>query len=295
MQSVGQKLRHAREAQGRTLEDIHSATRISLRTLEAIEADDLDAISSAFLYKSFVRQIAGNVGLNYAALESAVTVAVESIPVPLMPGEGGAPLPNVPALCVGRKRNPKLIYAISSFALLLVACSGFYALWQTAKPNASRVSPSAEQPSSPATPPSADLSRNTGGFTLALSATEPAWLSIIADGKQSFKGILERAETKRLEGHRTARIKTGNAGVVRVVFNGKALGALGPIGQARTVLFTKNRYEVIADSVHVSWNKLPPQALNSELISWSAAPQPLVLLPASPVPVADAASDAPMQ
>ena len=116
MQSVGQKLRQAREAQGRTLEDIHSATRISLRTLEAIEADDLDAISSAFLYKSFVRQIAGDVGLNYASLEPAVKAAVATIPVPLVPGEGGAPLPNVPALRVGRKRSPRLVYAISSFA-----------------------------------------------------------------------------------------------------------------------------------------------------------------------------------
>jgi hypothetical protein len=90
------------------------------------------------------------------------------------------------------------------------------------------------------------------GFTLQLSAIEPAWLSIIADGKPSFKGILEKAETKILEGHRTARIRTGNAGGVEVVFNGKPLGALGPRGQIRTVLFTKDNYEVLHRPAHVS-------------------------------------------
>src|SRR6185437_7779489 len=90
------------------------------------------------------------------------------------------------------------------------------------------------------------------GFTLELSATERAWLSIIADGKPSFRGILEKAETKILEGHRTARIRTGNAGGVEVVFNGKPLGVLGRRGQIRTVLFTKNNYEVLQGPSRVS-------------------------------------------
>ena len=296
MQSVGQKLRQAREAQGRSLDHIHSATRISLRTLEAIEADDIDSISSAFLYKSFVRQIAAELGVNYLELEPGVKAAVDTIPAPLMPGEGGLPPPNVPALRFGRKRNPKLIYALSSFAIVLVACSGFYALWQTAKPTTAKPASVQETPGQKSAQPGAsaspDLSQNSG-FTLALSATEPAWLSIIADGKQSFKGILERAETKTLEGHRTARIKTGNAGVVKVVFNGRALGALGPVGQARTVLFTKNRYQVIAEPMHVSWHA--PDRSKKLVVIQSAALRPLALLPASPAPFAVAASDAPMQ
>ncbi len=285
MQSVGQKLRHAREAQGRTLEQLNSSTRISLKTLEAIEADDLSCISSAFLYKSFVRQFAEYVGLDYAELAAEVQAAAERIPAPLMPGQGAIQPPRIAALPVGRKANSRLLYSITSFGVVLVACSGLYAVWQKSKmslpfrrenvlvhlanQHASAGRQDARQPTvnggqsgtgseattdaDPAIPQDkADMNEAQAGFTLELSATEPAWLSIIADGKPSFNGILEKAETKILEGHHTARIRTGNAGGVKVVFNGKPLGALGPRGQIRTVLFTKNNYEVLQTPGHVS-------------------------------------------
>src|SRR5690242_16151448 len=80
MQSVGPKLRHAREAQGRTLEQVNSSTRIAVKILEAIEADDLSCISSAFLYKSFARQFAADVGLDYSELASSVEATAQQIP-----------------------------------------------------------------------------------------------------------------------------------------------------------------------------------------------------------------------
>jgi cytoskeletal protein RodZ len=286
MQSVGPKLRHAREAQGRTLEQVNSSTRISVKVLEAIEADDLSSISSAFLYKSFARQFAQDVGLDYSELASSVEATAERIPAPRMPGQG-TQAPKVAALPLGRKENSRLFYSITSFGVVLVACSGLYAAWQKSKvsfpghwqhivqrvhfanhvPTVNRqdtrqsaTAKSSQIPEdndvvSPSAPIPQDKAASNvaqAGFTLQLSAIEPAWLSIIADGKPSFKGILEKAETKILEGHRTARIRTGNAGGVEVVFNGKPLGALGPRGQIRTVLFTKDNYEVLHRPAHVS-------------------------------------------
>lgn len=277
MQSVGQKLRHAREAQGRTLEQLNSTTRISLKNLRAIEADEITAIGSAFLYRSFVRQFAQDLKLDYADLETAIQENAGRIPTPLMPGEGVSAVPRVAALPIGRKQKGHLLYSISSFTVMLVACSGIHALWQNSKfslpafqksaktrlttPPVPAVKP-ASQPV--AAPEKSDSNANTAKsqsasaadpsdkFTLELSAIEPAWLSIVADGKPSFKGILEKAETKVLEGYRSARIRTGNAGGVEVVFNGKPLGALGPRGQVRTVLFTQNNYEVLKTPVRIS-------------------------------------------
>ncbi len=284
MQSVGQKLRHAREAQGRTLEHVHSTTRISLKNLEAIEADEVTAISSAFLYRSFVKQFALDVQLDYAALEPAIQESADRIPVPLIPGEGASALPRVAALPIGRKKKARLLYSLSSFALMLVACSGIYAFWQNTKLNLSAFQnikktavarPSLPVEKSPLPPAAAAVKADPNtysvkpnpaspaepvdSFTLEVSATEPAWLSIVADGKPSFKGILEKAETKVLEGYRSARIRTGNAGGVEVVFNGKPLGALGPRGQVRTVVFTQNNYEVLkapARTSLVSFNQI---------------------------------------
>ncbi len=277
MQSVGQKLRHAREAQGRTLEQVNSTTRISLKNLEAIEADEPTAISSAFLYRSFVRQFAQDLKLDYGELEPAIRESAGRIPAPLIPGEGASAVPRVAALPIGRRKKARLLYSVSSFALMLVACSGIYAVWQNAKfglpafqsiakarlttPPALVGKPTSHPVARPQTDDSTANSANSqrsspadpgDKFTLELSATEPAWLSIVADGKPSFKGILEKAETRVLEGYRSARIRTGNAGGVEVVFNGKPLGALGPRGQVRTVLFTQNNYEVLKTSVHTS-------------------------------------------
>ncbi len=277
MQSVGQKLRHAREAQGRTLEQVNSTTRISLKNLEAIEADDPTAISSAFLYRSFVRQFAQDLKLDYVELEPAIRESADRIPAPLIPGEGASAVPRVAALPIGRREKARLLYSVSSFALMLVACSGIYALWQNTKfglpafqkiaktrltPPPALVGKSTSQPvarprKDDSTANSANSQRSSPAdpgdkFTLELSAIEPAWLSIVADGKPSFKGILEKAETRVLEGYRSARIRTGNAGGVEVVFNGKPLGALGPRGQVRTILFTQNNYEVLKTSVHTS-------------------------------------------
>lgn len=280
MQSVGQKLRHAREAQGRSLEQINSTTRISLKNLRAIEADEITAISSAFLYRSFVRQFARDLKLDYVGLETDIQESAGRIPVPRIPGEGVSAVPRVAALPIGRRKKPRLLYSISSLAVMLVACSGIYALWQnskfnlpasqkTAKTRLTTLSLPADKPGAqPVAPPGrSDLNANalkpqlaSDKFTLELSAIEPAWLSIVADGKPSFKGILEKAETKVLEGYRSARIRTGNAGGVEVVFNGKPLGALGPRGQVRTVLFTQNNYEVLKTPVHISQASLNQNA-----------------------------------
>jgi hypothetical protein len=79
---------------------------------------------------------------------------------------------------------------------------------------------------------------------LELAATERTWLSVSADGKTAYTGILEPAETKVLEGQDSARLRTGNAGGVSIVFNGKPIGTIGPRGKTRTVIFSKTGYEI---------------------------------------------------
>jgi cytoskeletal protein RodZ len=80
---------------------------------------------------------------------------------------------------------------------------------------------------------------------IEISAFERTWLSIVTDGQTTFSGILEAAETKVLQGREKAKLRTGNAGGINVVFNGKNIGPLGSRGQVRTVVFTKDNYEVL--------------------------------------------------
>jgi cytoskeletal protein RodZ len=85
----------------------------------------------------------------------------------------------------------------------------------------------------------------TAPIHIELSAIQRTWLSISADGKTTYTGVLDASQTKVLEGRDSARIRTANAGGVNIVFNGRSLGPLGRRGQARTFVFTKQGYEVV--------------------------------------------------
>jgi cytoskeleton protein RodZ len=285
MESVGSQLRQARSRLGLTLEQVSARTRICTKNLEALENDDLSHISSPFFYRSFVRQFAEQLNLDYASMAPAVQDAVSAIPEPLIPGQalpGQAEQshPKVPALPLGRPRSMRWLSPLLSLSVMLVGFSGFYALWQNTRSNsrhsvASRIGallPNALSPhtqtAAPKAPPQtvspaapAPLESNAqpvqptpaeAPFRVELSALERTWLSIVADGRPTFSGILQAAETKILEGHDNARIRTGNAGGISMVFNGKPIGILGRRGQVRTVVFTKDNYEVLQPPPHLA-------------------------------------------
>ena len=69
-QSIGEKLRLAREARGIALREISEQTRISIRYLEAIEGDDYKRLPGGIFNRSFIRAYAKFVGVEeHAALE----------------------------------------------------------------------------------------------------------------------------------------------------------------------------------------------------------------------------------
>jgi cytoskeletal protein RodZ len=69
-QSIGEKLRLAREARGIALREISEQTRISIRYLEGIEADDFKRLPGGIFNRSFVRAYAKFVGVDeHEALE----------------------------------------------------------------------------------------------------------------------------------------------------------------------------------------------------------------------------------
>lgn len=260
MESVGSKLRAIRLQQGLTLEDISAQTRISTRNLQAIEKDDPSVIGSRFFYRSFVRQFAQQLRLDYRELESAVQSLSNILDEPLMPGQTGCGVthPSVPALHSSRCKGLPWAYSFTSLIVMLVACSSVYSAWQNSR---SRLEASVsgfthsilerrvEQRSAAPAPrleqrvATTTVAASEPVFRVELSAIERTWLSIVADGEETFTGTLETAQTKVLEGHDTARVRTGNAGGLNVVYNGKAIGSLGARGQVRMIVFTRSGYE----------------------------------------------------
>src|SRR5208337_1972142 len=64
MPAFGENLRREREMRGVSLEEISSATKISLRFFEAIEREDFSKLPGGIFSRSFVRSYARYLGLD---------------------------------------------------------------------------------------------------------------------------------------------------------------------------------------------------------------------------------------
>lgn len=109
MHSIGERLRHERVAQKRSISEIASQTCISSRYLQAIETGDLSALPGGCYSRSFVRQYAEALGLNAGTLETELTV--------VLPKEDDA-------AAAGTDRNRYVLYGVSAAA----AVAGLYIL-----------------------------------------------------------------------------------------------------------------------------------------------------------------------
>jgi cytoskeleton protein RodZ len=156
----------------------------------------------------------------------------------------------------------RLSASVLGLGAVLLVCSGFYAWWNRVPQSASERAAVSIQPA-PATRSVANGGANNGDpartaaidvtatqtadgrAVLNLSATDEVWLSVTANGKEVFSGVLKPSQTKTLTGLEAAQMKVGNAGGLDVRWNGKAIGPIGPRGQVRTVVLTPENFEIL--------------------------------------------------
>lgn len=103
MQTIGQKLKEAREAKRLTLEKVFEATRIRVPYLQALEVDDLSSMPSPVQARGYLRNYAEFLGLNFDQLldemRAATKLSVEMVtpidltPAPAMPPPQVSPPP----------------------------------------------------------------------------------------------------------------------------------------------------------------------------------------------------------
>jgi cytoskeletal protein RodZ len=279
MQSVGTRLKEAREKKGFSLEEINARTRINSRNLAAIESDEVRNISSPFFYRSFVRQYAEQVDIDFQVLAPAVEMLAGNMRQPDLPGQGGYLPVRVAPIQARPKQDFSWIVPAAIFLGFVMLISSAYAAWRHYAPlvhhatlvsSASTAPPVREIPApAPKLPepkftvrevkslsqakvpveakPDGSIhsgSTHAESIHLELAATERTWLSVSADGKPAYTGILEPAQIKVLDGQEIAKVRTGNAGGTNITFNGKDIGTIGPRGKTRTVIFTKTGYSV---------------------------------------------------
>jgi len=278
MNSVGRILRSARERQGRAVAEIADELCLTQQYLRAIEEDDVQSLPGTFFYKNFVKQYAAIVGVKDSEIRPGIEALTASSEEPALPGTLSQPAvrPLDPIVADSNRRyfaSTRLGLSVAGLAVVLMACSGFYAWWMRPKqvaaakprlpavvqnvrpgPQSAPVAlPVSEQNPSPTQTATVEVTAAEAQTTidginhvvLNLAATEKTWLSITSEGKRIFSGFLEPSQTKTLTGLDAARMTVGNAGGINVLLNGKPIGPIGKSGQVRVVVFTPDNFEVL--------------------------------------------------
>jgi cytoskeletal protein RodZ len=230
--SFGDWLRRQREMREISLRDIADRTKISLRYLEAMEADRFDLLPAAVFAKGFLREYARYVGLSpddvvnhYLSVnhpeEQEVSAKddnrIRSKPRPVDPGQ---PM-------VRRNWSSGLLLALAALVLLVLVGLAVWFVGRrreppaNSQPAASVVVPPAAALKPAATPnappqPSAPLQ-------VALDFTQDCWVEAVIDGKNRTSELRVQGESLQLEAEKSIVLTLGNAGAVEVQVNGYPL------------------------------------------------------------------------
>jgi hypothetical protein len=247
VRGIGEELRQERLRQGLSVDEIAQRTRISLRSLESIEADAFDRLPGVIFTRNFVRLYATDLKLDPEPLMARLPrVDIES-----------APLPNPPVRHGRSAWDPRRTAALASVLWLITASGAGVGAWyywnHSAQHSISTVSSApAPNPSVPAAAMAqipVNGSNNTQGAISAdfdtsrpvqviLTAHEATWVQVSADGQTAFVGILQPNDTRSIAADDQVKILTGNAGGLDISLNGKPLDPIGPTGQVRTIRLT---------------------------------------------------------
>ena len=252
---VGEILRKRREETGQDLRDISKILRIRYDYLKAIEDETFERLPEEVYVKGYIREYAE---LLHIEPETAVNSYVQQISPPQIEAKeipGKETLPEKKKVKIGYILIPLfLIIAVTS--ILLLRSGEKPEITQPYSEKRELTSPSAVETKKDNPPPAVEtkedlpLSRvpdtkrgsplttgevkkenvlKTENFrhTLQIFAAEPAWLSVKTDGKREKELLMKPGETVKLQAKDSFSVRIGNAGGVKVIFDGKEIGKLG--------------------------------------------------------------------
>jgi cytoskeleton protein RodZ len=222
--SIGEALRSAREAQGKSVEDAAAATRIRPSYLEALEQEHFEQLGGNVYAKGFLRSYARFLGVDPAPLLDAYR-AQERPDAPLFEH---APTAIRGGRASGRRGQTWLAVAIVCVSIILVV-----SLWSLLRPAPDPTNaqpPFAPEPATTAvagagtSAPPTTARPAPSGVTVTLRYRAPSWTRITADGKVFFEGTPGPDERRTFRAKRSIDLILGAPAAVSLTVNGKDLG-----------------------------------------------------------------------
>ncbi len=261
LRNIGQLLKNTREEKGLTLDHVSNALFIKKRVIVAIESGDWDSLPYPVYVKGYVNQYAAL--LDIAALVEAGMISPEKQPSPELQGVAAALKTEgarkrwalkTEGASKGWGRKNKVI-VVSALGALLVGFLVFQNLHkkvyvappaqraenshQTVQTGAKTQSVEGSTPSQPveANPVAAKEGENLvlAPKKLTITCQERTWVKIVIDGAEQKEFMLNPEEVVTLNAQKNFDLLIGNAGGVKLIFNGKDTGFTGEDGEVKHI------------------------------------------------------------
>jgi cytoskeleton protein RodZ len=276
--NFGEHLRAARNARGITARDISARTRIALRSLEALEQNEIGKLPGGIFSRAFVRAYAQEVGLDP---DETVRMFVQQFPIDhvtigstdavegeidrgheaqrrrqrlgyLLTAAIGVPLVGLAAYLVSSARRPASASDLTPpSASSPIATSPSTSA--SGQPNAVAPSGATAVPVSTnggaATAPAAPIKGgaaalpSTEALRIAINAEGPCWIRVKGDGAVRYQGLLQAGDKQSGEAHDSLELLIGDAAQFHFSINGRPGRSLGKSGEVVVARITRENWQ----------------------------------------------------
>lgn len=247
---MGSLLKERRIELGRNLRDIAEETKITKSYLTAIEEEDFSSLPAEVYTKSYIREYAKFIGVSsdiaLAAYESYLEknrIAKKKLEAELTK-DTGRKLNYLINKFLSQKIFWIIVFTAVIFVmyLLLIPQKEMPPIPQKIEPPQTQKQVQIEDDKE-LTPPSNELKDNDlllaapyslapqNTYSFEIIATDRVWFQVVIDKTEIREALLNPGERVNYKANESIEVLIGNAGGVKLKFNGKALENLGDKGQ----------------------------------------------------------------
>ena len=225
---IGARLRSAREQSGKSLRQIADATKLAVRTLDALELEKIGQLPGGIYRRAIVRAYAREIGLDPEAILRTFLEQhpddLPALPPPVTRKPTSYDLPPEPVVTEAPRRSWHVLLSVLG-AIIPIAAGIFYFAIGVRGADDSQ--------------PVADLSAPR----VLITVTSHTELQVVADGREVVSRRVRPGERLQLDLSRDVVLSGDNAGAVHFSINGRAGRTLGAAGAPLNVRIGRDDYD----------------------------------------------------
>lgn len=258
-EDIGGRLRRAREARGRSLQDVAAVTRLSVHTLRAIERNEFTKLPDGIYRKAYLRTVAAEVGLD----PDAIGADFDAWRDRHIDTSAIVPAHDTRDEKWIRELTPSPRQSAITLAVLVVLSTVWFARQSLIMGPLDAIE--GERVSSQVVPNSfdrmtaLDAYRGSARFAtvsdpagaplrIAITAEDWCWVAADRDGERVMYRMLDPGEQVVFEGEQMIRLRLGNAGAVTLSINDGPRRSPGREGEVIDLEVTPDNVNALRDT-----------------------------------------------